>query len=85
MLDIVRFWLSKGVDGFRLDIFNVIYKDAEFRDNPFSFKLMPTEDDPSGFFQEAKYTVNQPESFEFAKELRNVSAMNLEKKYCSAK
>ncbi len=72
MFNIVRFWLGKGVDGFRLDIFNVIYKDAEFRDNPFTFKLMPTEDDPSGFFQEAKYTLNQPESFEFARELRNV-------------
>ncbi|MBK7320411.1 alpha-amylase family glycosyl hydrolase [Candidatus Villigracilis affinis] len=72
MFDTVRFWLNKGVDGFRLDIFNVIYKDAEFRNNPFSFKLLPTEDDPSGFFQEAKYNLNQPESFEFAKELRSV-------------
>ncbi len=72
MFDAVRFWLNKGVDGFRLDIFNVIYKDAEFRRNPFSFKLLPTEDDPSGFFQEAKYNLNQPESFEFAKELRSV-------------
>ena len=72
MFDTVRFWLSKGVDGFRLDIFNVIYKDAEFRNNPFSFKLIPTEDDPSGFFQEAKYNLNQPESFEFAKELCSV-------------
>ena len=72
MFDIVRFWLDKGVDGFRLDIFNVIYKDAKFRDNPFSTKLVPTEDDASGFFQEAKYTMNQPESFAFAKELRNV-------------
>jgi oligo-1,6-glucosidase/alpha-glucosidase len=72
MLDIVRFWLGKGVDGFRLDIFNVIYKDAEFRDNPFSPKLIPTEEDSSGFFQKAKYTMNQPESFSFTKELRNV-------------
>jgi oligo-1,6-glucosidase/alpha-glucosidase len=72
MLDTVRFWLNKGVDGFRLDIFNVIYKDAEFRDNPSSSRLIPTEDEPSGFFQEAKYTMNQPESFTFAKELRNV-------------
>ena len=72
MLDIVRFWLGKGVDGFRLDIFNVIYKDAGFRDNPFTLKLIPTGEDPSSFFQEAKYTVNQPESFEFAKEFRNV-------------
>ncbi len=72
MLDMVRFWLGKGVDGFRLDIFNYIYKDAGFRDNPFSFKLLPTEEDYSGFFQEAKHTVNLPESFEFAKEFRSV-------------
>jgi alpha-glucosidase len=72
MFEIVRFWINKGVDGFRLDIFNVIYKDAEFRDNPFSFKFAQTEDDYSGFFQEAKYNINRPESFEFAKELRNV-------------
>ena len=72
MLDIVRFWLGKGVDGYRLDIFNVIYKDAEFRNNPFAFKLIPNEHDPSGFFQEAKYTMDQPECFKFAKELRSV-------------
>jgi alpha-glucosidase len=72
MLDIVRFWLSKGVDGFRLDIFNVIYKDSGFTNNPFLLKAVPTETDPSGFFQRAKYTINLPESIEFAKELRAV-------------
>jgi glycosidase len=72
MLGVVRLWLDRGVDGFRLDIFNYIYKDNEFRDNPFSFKLLPTEDDASSFFQQAKYTVNLPESFEFAREFRAV-------------
>lgn len=72
MFDIVRFWLEKGADGFRLDIFNVIYKDAEFRNNPFSWKVVPTEEDPSSFFQQPRYTVNQPESFEFAREFRRV-------------
>jgi alpha-glucosidase len=72
MLDIVRFWLNKGVDGYRLDIFNVIYKDAEFRDNPFAFKLMPSVNDSSAYFQQAKYSVDQPECFNFAKELRSV-------------
>ncbi|HWB62154.1 MAG TPA: alpha-amylase family glycosyl hydrolase, partial [Chitinophagales bacterium] len=72
MLNNVRFWLKKGVDGFRLDIFNVIYKDSLFRNNPFKMKAAPSESDPSGFFQEAKYTINQPESMEFAKELRAV-------------
>jgi alpha-glucosidase len=72
MLNNVRFWLKKGVDGFRLDIFNVIYKDAQLRNNPFAMKAVPDEKNPDGFFQQFKYTVNQPESFEFAKELRSV-------------
>ena len=47
MLDVVRIWLGKGVDGFRLDIFNYIYKGAEFQNKPFSFKLIPSEEDYS--------------------------------------
>ncbi len=69
MFDTVRFWLDKGVDGFRLDIFHSIYKDAEFRDNPFSWHFLP-KDDEAGFFQEWKYSLNQPDVFELAKELR---------------
>jgi oligo-1,6-glucosidase/alpha-glucosidase len=72
MLAIVRFWLGKGVDGFRLDIFNVIYKDAGFRNNPFSFRLVPTDENPASFFQEPRYTINQPASFAFAREFRQV-------------
>lgn len=33
-LDVVRFWLARGVDGFRLDVFNAYFKDAALRDNP---------------------------------------------------
>ena len=69
MFDVVRFWLDKGVDGFRLDIFHSIYKDAQFRDNPFSWHFLP-QDDQAGFFQEWKYSLNQPEVFNLAKELR---------------
>jgi oligo-1,6-glucosidase/alpha-glucosidase len=72
MFEIIRFWLSRGVDGFRLDIFNYIFKNAEFRDNPFSFQLLSNEDDLAEFFQEPRYTVNLPESFEFAREFRKV-------------
>ena len=32
--DVMRFWLERGVDGFRLDVFNCYYKDAQLRDNP---------------------------------------------------
>src|ERR1700739_4789063 len=34
MLDVLRFWLRKGVDGFRVDVMWVMIKDDQFRDNP---------------------------------------------------
>ncbi|MBK9330757.1 MAG: alpha-glucosidase [Sphingobacteriales bacterium] len=73
MFDACRFWLAKGVDGFRLDIFNCIIKDPQFRDNPFSILCaIPSEEYPGGNFQVRKYSVNQPENFTLAKELRSV-------------
>ena len=32
--DVMRFWLGKGVDGFRVDVIWHLIKDAAFRDNP---------------------------------------------------
>jgi alpha-glucosidase len=32
--DVMRFWLKKGVDGFRVDVIWHLIKDAAFRDNP---------------------------------------------------
>jgi len=34
LLDVVRTWLGRGVDGFRLDVFNLYLKDAALRSNP---------------------------------------------------
>src|SRR4051812_32597018 len=34
MLDTMRFWLKRGVDGFRLDVIWHLIKDQDFRDNP---------------------------------------------------
>ena len=34
MFDVVRFWLDRGVDGFRIDVAHFIMKDPELRDNP---------------------------------------------------
>jgi glycosidase len=58
MLDVVRHWLRAGADGFRLDIFNAIYKDASFANNPRSLRI-PSEDNPA-FFQRALHTQNHP-------------------------
>lgn len=34
MLDVLRFWLDRGVDGFRIDALRQITKDPQFRDDP---------------------------------------------------
>ncbi|HMV45486.1 MAG TPA: alpha-glucosidase, partial [Leptospiraceae bacterium] len=73
MFDVMRYWLQKGVDGFRLDIFNSIYKDPEFRDNPLSFRFVPTPDyQDEAFFQKKLHTLNHPDCFPLAKEVRGV-------------
>jgi alpha-glucosidase len=34
MLDVLRFWFERGVDGFRVDAIHHLVEDADFRDNP---------------------------------------------------
>ena len=34
MFDVARFWLDRGVDGFRIDVAQIVMKDPAFRDNP---------------------------------------------------
>ena len=34
MFDVARFWLDRGVDGFRIDVAPMVMKDPQLRDNP---------------------------------------------------
>ncbi len=34
LLDVLRFWLQRGVDGIRIDVAHMLMKDPEFKDNP---------------------------------------------------
>jgi alpha-glucosidase len=72
MLGVVRYWLGQGVDGLRLDIFNALFKDASFADNPFSWRPAPSLDNPHGFFQHHRHTIDHPDTIAFARELRAV-------------
>ncbi len=72
MLAMVRHWLAEGADGLRLDIFNALFKDESFRDNPFSFRAVPSEENPHGFFQRHHHTIDHPDTIAFARELRTV-------------
>ncbi|THV21337.1 alpha-glucosidase family protein [Peteryoungia ipomoeae] len=75
VLDSVRFWLDRGVDGFRLDTVNYYFHDEELRDNP---PHVPDSEDagldapdvnPYGM-QSHLYDKTQPENVEFLKRFR---------------
>ncbi|MEW6554895.1 MAG: alpha-amylase family glycosyl hydrolase [Actinomycetota bacterium] len=67
MLDVLRFWLDRGVDGFRLDLINFLYEDELLRDNPRKFGLRPYD------WQRHLYDRSRPESLETAREMRRVT------------
>jgi len=64
MLDVFKFWLDRGVDGFRLDVFNEYFKDAQFRNNPPKLGIRPFD------CQQHIYDVSQPEMFIALKDIR---------------
>jgi oligo-1,6-glucosidase/alpha-glucosidase len=72
MFEVVRFWLNKGVDGYRLDIFNSIYKDEKFRSTAAVRKEVARQGWPKEYVASVKAWLNLPESIQFAKELRAV-------------
>ena len=41
MLDVLRFWLDRGVDGFRVDALRHLVKDDRWRDDPPGSRLAP--------------------------------------------
>jgi alpha-glucosidase len=71
MLDVLRFWFDRGVDGFRVDVSYRVMKDRLFRDNPPNPDWRPG-DDPSKKVIE-RYTKNTPDIHLFNRWLREVS------------
>lgn len=62
----MRFWLDMGVDGFRLDVINHIFKDESLRSNPYTVGIRPYD------MQKHLYDKDLPECIEVAKEMRSV-------------
>lgn len=71
ILDVARFWLDRGVDGFRLDALNFSMHDPAFRDNPPArvFARPPTR--PFDF-QDHKYNQSHPDITGFLERIRGV-------------
>ena len=70
MYDVLRFWLERGVDGFRVDVIWLLIKDAELRDNPPNPDYRPTE--PASTRVLSCYNADQPETHEIVSEMRSV-------------
>ncbi len=65
-LEAFRFWLERGADGFRLDVFNAYFKHPDFPDNPPRFGLR-------GFDRQKHiYDMDQPEMIPLLNELRTL-------------
>jgi alpha-glucosidase len=85
---VIRFWLERGVDGFRLDVAHLYCKDEQFRDNPpFIHRLkqihrMPFWDRPLAVnifqllelpeLQDKIYNKHHPETHRILKEFRRI-------------
>ncbi|WP_289032345.1 alpha-glucosidase family protein [uncultured Roseibium sp.] len=73
VLSAARFWLERGVDGFRLDTVNFYFHDAQLRDNPpLPAGASLTGVDPTNpyGFQHHLYDKTQPENLAFLERLR---------------
>lgn len=66
MFNVFRFWLDKGVDGFRLDVINHLVKDDGLRSNPVAIGRRPYE------MQRHLYDRDLPETHEIIKDLRKL-------------
>lgn len=67
--EVVRFWLDRGVDGFRLDASSVYSKDPYFRDNPMKYGASD-KNEYNNYHH--LYDKNLPENHQIIREIRAI-------------
>ncbi len=70
LYSVLRFWLDRGIDGFRVDVLWLLIKDERFRDNPPNPDWQPGSHPMSR--QIPRYTADRPEMQAVVEELRRV-------------
>ncbi|HSK11286.1 MAG TPA: alpha-amylase family glycosyl hydrolase [Vicinamibacterales bacterium] len=70
MLDVLRFWLDRDVDGFRVDVIWGLIKDEWFRDNPPNPDYHPSL--PPHYEQLATYSADRPEVHDIIGRMREL-------------
>jgi alpha-glucosidase len=68
MFNVLRFWLRRGVDGFRLDAVSRLFEDPELRDEP----ILPGTNAYGDPNIQHKYTDNLPEVHDILRDFRKV-------------
>ena len=72
LLENVRFWLKRGVDGFRLDTVNYYFYDQLLRDNPQRKGVKENPPENPYYTQDHIYSISQPENVNFVEDLRTL-------------
>ena len=70
MLGVMRFWLDKGVDGFRVDVIWHLGKDEQFRDNPPNPDYQAGEPDEKRYLR--VYSEDQPIVHDLVADMRQL-------------
>jgi alpha-glucosidase len=68
----MRFWLDRGVDGFRLDTVNFYFHDKLLRDDPADYRQKPEPDWNPYNMQYHIFSKNQPENHAFLERMRKL-------------
>jgi oligo-1,6-glucosidase/alpha-glucosidase len=71
MMDVLRFWLDRGVDGFRIDVIWHIVKHEQFPDNPVNPQWTPLVRDRDRLLQQ--HSTDQPEAHAISAEMRRLA------------
>lgn len=66
----IRFWLRKGIDGFRVDAIPYLFEDANFPNEPRSYAPGATERDYT--YLEHIYTKDDPRTYDLVASWRKV-------------
>jgi alpha-glucosidase len=69
--EVMRYWLRRGVDGFRVDVIWHLIKDAEFRDNPLNPDFRDGRPPHEKFLP--RFSTDQPEVHDVIAEMRRVT------------
>jgi alpha-glucosidase len=70
MYDAMRFWLDRGVDGFRVDVLWLLIKDNQFRNNPPNPAWTPAQPVINRYL--SIYNSDRPETLEIVEQMRAV-------------